>query len=396
MKEDKQIRELNNIIKAFDKKSSYPSIEFEMRLKDKLLSSNQNEFKGFWNKLFFGIGNLNTSRYLNYSGVLLLIMLLTGIFYYFLNNRYTLHEQVRTIEGNEQYSLLTQVYANNPQALLSFDKPLSTSTISDTINNSAISELIATPEAQLLKNYNYFHIATSVSFGPFSENCIGLNTDNSKIEIFSFEGDTKSNVSDNYFKFIEYNSDNSLLDYQLVRNDLYYRYFGAATTTLYSLINTDNIEIYKDNDMDADTDNTLMDDSDVENMFGSDLTLEEIITGDKLLYKIIKRTPNNFCYFNDQDAQDKSSSAPGEIITVLLIDPFQDFAVIEAQYYFDVELMPNQIMVIRNNQERLLLDNEEADILFQYDLPYPVEMELTPKYMDVEGIRTNIGKRIKD
>ena len=61
---------------------------------------------------------------------------------------------------------------------------------------------------------------------------------------------------------------------------------------------------------------------------------------------------------------------------VLLIDPSQNFAVTQTQYYYEFATLANQIMVINSNQERQYLDPVEADRLFQYDLPYPVEMEL--------------------
>lgn len=367
MKEDREIKELNKIIKAFDKLGSVPSMEFELTLKNKLLTANNSEFNGFFGKLFFGIGKINISKQLGYIFSIIFAFVLISSFYYYFNNRYTLHEKIRTIEGNEQYSLLSQVYANNPQALLSFDKPLQTSTISDTLNKGDVNELVDTPEVEIDKNFNYFHLLSSTYYGDYSVNCVGLNTDNTNIELFSYEGNNSDN--EKYFKFIEYNSDNSILDYQLINNNQYYRYFGAATTIVYQLINTDNSLISTDN---------------IENVFGVDVKLEEIITGDRMYYKITRTQPNDFCFFNDEDIE--SGISDGDLITILLIDPLNDFAVIEAQYYFNIEELTNQIMVIKNNQERKVLGEMEAKNIFSYDLPYPIEMELTPIYMDVKGL----------
>ena len=387
MEED---REIQNLINQLKKKESYPSLEFEFSLMDKLLKANQAEYQGFWGKFFFGLGKINMFSLSNTLGILLISLMLIGSFYYFLNNNYTLHEQVRTLTGNEQYGILTQVYTNNPQALLSYNRPLATSSIANTITSQSISDLFETPEGNTVKNFNYFHMSTAISYGPFSPNCVGMMTDNTSMELFTYEGDPNSDDSSKYLKLIEYNSDNTILDYQLVNGDNYFRYFGAANTILTKLNTTDNTLIPQSL--------TPTPVNEISYTFGDDLEVQEVVSGDKVLYKIIKTGANYFCYFNDTDPEIQEASSPGNITTILLIDPLQNFAVVEAQYYFELPVLANQIMVIRNNQERKALTQQEAGSLFQYDLPFPVEIELTKVDLmpEINGIFLNFTGKLKE
>lgn len=358
MKED---TEINNLIEQLSKKSSYPSLEFEYSLRNKLLEANKHEYQGFWSKLFFGLGKIKLNGLTNMLGLFIIVATLLGSSFYLLNNNYTVHEQVRVLKGNEQYNLLTQVYANNPQALINYNKPLLTTNLDDSILNMSVNDLVATESIQSEKNFNYFHLSTTTSYGPFSGNCIDLQTEETRADIFTYESDNTDHLS---FKMVEYNTDNSILDYILVNNDNYFRYFGAATTNLIKLGSTDN-NVAK------------MSEVSIEPTLTPEYTeVEEVVSGDKVLYRMVKKIPNNFCYFNDEDAAQKQVSEPGNILVVLLIDPTQNFAVTQTQFYYEFATLANQILVITSNQERQYLDPQEADTLFQYDLPYPVEMEL--------------------
>lgn len=358
MKED---TEINNLIDQLSKKSSYPSLEFEYSLRNKLLEANKHEYQGFWSKLFFGLGKIKINGLTNMLGLFIIVATLLGSSFYLLNNKYTVHEQVRVLKGNEQYNLLNQVYANNPQALLNYNRPLLTSNLDDSILNMSVNDLVATESLQSEKNFNYFHLSTTTSYGPFSGNCIDLQIQETRADIFTYESDNTEHLS---FKMVEYNTDNSILDYILVNDDNYFRYFGAATANLIKLGSTDNSV-------------TEMSEVSITPTLMPDYTeVEEVVSGDKVLYRMVKKIPNDFCYFNDEDAAQKQVSEPGNIIVVLLIDPSQNFAVTQTQFYYEFATLANQILVINSNQERQYLDPQEADTLFQYDLPYPVEMEL--------------------
>lgn len=358
MKEDIEIK---NLIDQLSKKNSYPSLEFEYGLRNKLLEANKHEYQGFWNKLFFGFGKIKLNGLGNFLGIIITMIVFLGSGFYLLNNNYTVHEQVRVLKGNEQYNLLTQVYANNPQALLNYNKPLLTSNLDDSILNMAVSDLAGTESLESEKNFNYFHLSTTTSYGPFSLNCIDLQIQETRADIFTYESDNTDFIS---FKMVEYNTDNSILDYILVNDDNYFRYYGAATTNLVKLANTDNSLPQ------------TIEQSITPTLQSEATEIEEVVSGDKVLYRMVKKIPNNFCYFNDEDAAQKQVTNPGNIIVVLLIDPSQNFAVTQTQYYYEFATLANQIMVINSNQERQYLDPVEADRLFQYDLPYPVEMEL--------------------
>lgn len=358
MKEDTEIK---NLIEQLSKKNSYPSLEFEYSLRNKLLEANKHEYQGIWSKLFFGFGKIKLSGLGNMLGIIVTMLVLFGSSFYLLNNNYTVHEQVRVLKGNEQYNLLTQVYANNPQALLNYNKPLLTSNLDDSILNMAVSDLVTTETVGTEKNFNYFHLSTTTSYGPFSANCIDLQIQETRADIFTYESDNTDYVS---FKMVEYNTDNSIIDYILVNDDNYFRYFGAATTNLIKLANTDNSVAET---IEASITPTLRPDY---------TEVEEVVSGDKVLYRVVKKIPNNFCYFNDEDAAQKQVANPGNVIVVLLIDPSQNFAVTQTQYYYEFATLANQILVINSNQERQNLDPVEADKLFQYDLPFTVEMEL--------------------
>jgi hypothetical protein len=358
MKED---IEINNLIDQLSKKSSYPSLEFEYGLRQKVLEANKHEYQGFWNKLFFGIGKIKLNGLGNMLGAFITMVVMLGSIFYLANNNYTVHEQVRVLKGNEQYNLLTQVYANNPQALINYNKPLLTSNLDESILSMAVTDLVTKTDAQSEKNFNYFHLSTATSYGPFAVNCIELQEQQSKADIYTYESDNTDYL---FFKMVEYNTDNSIIDYILVNDDNYFRYYGAATTNLIKLGNTDNI-LLDPVDLTA-TPSPTPDDAEV----------EEVVSGDKVLYRVIKRIPNNFCYFNDEDATNKQVTNPGNIVVVLLIDPAQNFAVTETQYYYEFATLANQIMITTSNQDRQYLAPQEASGLFQYDLPYPVEMEL--------------------
>jgi len=372
MNEDKQ---LEQFLRSLDRRNSMPSMDFEFKLRDKLLSKNNTEHQGFWNKLFFGMGRTNMFGLT--SGIALSLVFIVVIFgfYYNLNNKYTVHEQIRTIEGQEEYGILTQVYANNPQILINYDKPLTTENIADSVDDQSIAQVIATPDIQESKNFNFFKLATQVTYSTFAENCVNLNTDNTSLEFYTFEGEIDGEEASNekLLKTVEYTTDNTILDYQLVKNNEYFRYFGAGTTQL------SNINILTDNSI-VNTP-SVIDFAEVGKLFGSDLLVQEVVSGDKFIYKIKYSTPNNFCSFDSQTSK-------GKIINILIADPSQNFAIIEAQYYFEYPTLQNQIMVVKNNQERLNLSLDEAKKFFEYDLPYPIKV-----IEDVKGIKiTNIQK----
>ena len=372
MNEDRQ---LEQFLRSLDRRNSMPSMDFEFKLREKLLTKNSTENQGFWNKLFFGIGKTNMFGLT--SGIALstvFVVVLFGV-YYNLNDKYTVHEQIRTIEGQEEYGILSQVYANNPQILINYNKPLTTENIAESVDDQFIAQVIATPDIQETKNFNFFKLSTQVTYSSFAQNCVNLNTDNTNLEFYTFEGEINGKEASNekFLKTIEYTTDNTILDYQLVKDDEYFRYFGAGTTQL------SNIEFTTDNTIVSTP--SIVDFTEIGKLFGSDLVVQEVVSGDKFIYKIKYTSPNNFCSFD-------SKSSKGKIVNILIADPAQNFAIIEAQYYYEYPTIQNQIMIVKNNQERLTLSLEEAKKFFEYDLPYPVKV-----IEDVKGIKiTNIQK----
>lgn len=372
MNEDKQ---LEQILRKLDRRNSMPSMDFEFKLRDKLLSKNKSEYEGFWNKLFFGLGRTNVYSLTSGLGLSLIFLVIMFGVYYNLNNKYTVHEQIRTIEGQEEYGVLSQVYANNPQILINYNKPLTTENIAKSVDDQSITEVITTPNVEENKNFNFFKLSTQITYSNFAENCINLNTDNTILEFYTFEGELNGDLvsQEKFLKTVEYTSDNTILDYQLIKDNEYFRYFGAGTTHVSSLeTKTDNVPLATPTEFNL---------TDARKMFGSDLEVQEIVTGNKFIYKIKYTSPNNFCSFEE-------GFTKGKIVNILIADPAQDFAIIEAQYYFEYPTLQNQIMIVKNNQERLSLPLEEAKKFFEYDLPYPIKV-----IEDVKGIKiSNIQK----
>jgi len=382
----KDERELENLIKVLRPEAALPRLEFESKLKHRLLKSNSRsnrENNSHGN--FFNLFKFNPQLAGLFSMAILIGLIYAISYFYSANNQLTLQDSVNTLGTTEKYAVLTSIYQNNPQSVLAAN--FQTGLLTDQIAANPETPVSMQPQSApvtipLAKNYNFYRVTYQRLFGPMAATCPALATDNTTVDTFNYETvDNTGTIVQNFSKTIVYNTDNAIRSLNLTDNTGTIVYEGgkyAARMTLpvtkpsptSTIVPTPETEVI----------------TQIGQAFGTGIKVNKVTVNGQDVYQAISTidsTQNNSC----------GTGQPATIYIVNTIDPAQDYQITETAYYLNDIKNEDLILISRNSYERDNLTPEAAlQKYFTLDPAIPVRDfgTISSTGNDLEGVAKEV------
>ena len=373
----KDKNELNNFIDHLSREASLPRLEFEAKLKQKILNKNQHGFKDslkhrFNNALeqfFFGIKGIPYSNF----GVLTALVLFTGISLgaiaiYRMNIGDNTIIQATQVSSQETYLVLNNVLKNNALTLTSSatQNGILTEMLAPKVeeqNNlaTAINTQNTSKEAVSGSLYNFYHTTFTKEPGPLTLTCSNTNniksTDNSTLAVnvnVRTETFEYTDASVRYLKIVNYNSDNSVYSTYITDNTGIIEFkTGDAFAIRTKSMPTPTI-----------TPSVSSSQGQLDKIYGDDVNVKKIIINGQEFYQLItteSNTASSFC-LNKNGVQNLATDnspiisvtpsvstipSTNTVYIVHTVDPRNNYQIIETSYYLD--RISTQTLLLESN-----------------------------------------------
>ncbi len=345
----KNENELNKFINQLSKEASLPRLDFEAKLKNKILNKNRSSFKHSFNlaldQFFFSLKGMPFTNFGLLTAMVLFIGVSLGaVAVYQMNQGESDLLQVNQVSAQESYLVLNNVLKNNSLTLTS-----------SLAQNSLLAEMLAQPsqnEANLTKSisiqnasqesiparlYNFFQTTIQKEPGPLAVNCKGIATDNVRIETYEYSMDTaNTNSSQNFLKVQNFDSDNSLYSMFITDNTGLTEFIAGNSYAVFTKTNSANTSIQATSLPEVSASQGQLD-----QVYGSDVDVRKITKNGLVYYQLISKTSNksvSLCSGNTSTngtSDNTEFTSPwGELVYIVhTVDPRNDYQIIETYYY---------------------------------------------------------------
>lgn len=352
----KNEQDFENLIQKLSPQASLPSVAFENRLRSKLLEKNKGpllkRMQNSINYIFFGTQGIPFNHFgLLTAAVLVIAVLMSGLFVWRINQQENIIQPIAQISAQETYTVLRNVYLNNPTALITANSQtglltelLSRSEVTQpTVLNALVKVEADNEDIAITKDYNFFHVTYISTVGPLAPSCTGFNTDNSILNTYLYENVLLDNSKSYFFKSV-------LTDFAGVIKS------SAITDNVATYIYEDGMYIEQPEASPMATDNTeLISKTELSDIFGENSKLTKVEIGEKSYYEsiVVKDIEKG-------DLCASENAEPRQLLIVNLIDPAIDYQIVATSYYLDIIDNEHLILKSENKYEKIYLEEQEA------------------------------------